>query len=76
MGGLEHAEIPGVSLAIADNEMYDGLRTDFHNFLLEKLPTDPLNGFRQTELPKTIEGLDGAGRDVPGSRIPGFSAHI
>lgn len=76
LGGLEHAEIPGVSLAIADNELYDGLRTDFHNFLLEKLPTDPLNGFRQVELPRTVEGLDGAGRDAPGSRIPGFSAYV
>ena len=75
MGGLEHAEVPGVSLALADNEFYDGLRTDFHNFLAEKLPADPLGGFRQTDLPKTIEGLDGFGGDTSKSRIPGFSAY-
>lgn len=75
LGGLEHSEIPGVSLAIADNELYDGLKTDFHNFISEKLPADPLQGLNQTILPQTVEGLFGS-IDTYDSKIPGFSDNI
>lgn len=75
LGGLEHAEIGGTSLGIADNELYDGLKTDFHNFMLEKLPVDPMQGLKQTILPPTVEGLFGT-IDTYDSKIPGFSENI
>ena len=75
LGDLDHAEVPGTSLAIMDNELYDNLRTDLSNFLNDQLPTDPEMGSIHTTLPDPATMLFG-GQDTYESKRPGFSEYI
>lgn len=75
LGDLDHSEVSGTSLALTDNELYDGLRTDLTNFINEKFPTDPIAGSTLTNIPDPVTRLFG-GQDTFESKTPGFAEYI
>ena len=74
-GNLDSAYIPGVSIAMADSNLYDGIVSDFLHFQLEKFPQDPLQATLQTNLPPVTNNLY-TSSDFIDSDIPEFSSYV
>jgi len=75
LAGLESAYIPGISLALADNELNDGIVSDFSNFLYEKFPNKIPNLINQKFFPKLTKNLF-SNADYIDSTEPKFADYI
>lgn len=74
-GNVDSAMIPGISLAAADNNLYDGLVSDFTNFVYEKFPSNPSESETQRSLPLVTNGLYSF-QDFFDSEITEFSNYV
>lgn len=72
LANLDQAEVPGSSLSLRNDEISDGLLTDFSNFLLEDLPPDPFSKINKTVISKTVDSLFGDD-DTHDTAVPEFS---
>lgn len=75
LGNLDATILSGSSMALANNVFYDGLMTDFSNFIYEKFPIDPKNNIVGMHLPYTTESLFTVG-EFEDSPVPGFSDYL
>ena len=72
LANLDQAEVPGSSLSLRNDEISDGLLTDFSNFLLEDLPPDLFSKINKTVISKTVDSLFGDD-DTHDTAVPEFS---
>jgi hypothetical protein len=56
--------------------LYDGLHSNFTNFISNKIPTDPLDDYLQTKIPDPIDNLFQKAQKAYGTTIPKFSEFI
>jgi hypothetical protein len=74
-GGVDGAYIPGVSLSLSDNNIYDGLVSDFSSFQYEKFPQDSINSVFITKLPLVTNNLF-TNSDFVDSELTDFSNYV
>lgn len=74
-GNVDTAYIPGTSIPLADNNLYDGLVSDFTHFVYEKFPTNPISSNHLINLPLITSGLFSNG-DFIDSEITEFSNYV
>jgi hypothetical protein len=63
--------LSGSSMALSNNIFYDGIMTDFSNFIYEKFPVNQKQ-YNNGNITNTSEGMFITG-DFHDSQIPGFA---
>lgn len=74
-GNVDSSYIPGISLALEENNIGDGLVSDFMQFQYEKFPQNPIEKIVQSTLPLVTNNLF-SNSDFVDSEIPEFSNYV